>query len=66
LCRTLKDAKRRVVESVLEGVGASEKTVDEEFNTYHAKYLTMMQDLNECKEILSMKLVLSLSLFLIE
>eukprot|EP01040_Poterioochromonas_malhamensis_P006424 gene6424-6920_t len=46
--KTLKDAKRRVVESVLEGVGASEKTVDEEFNTYHARYQTMMQDINEC------------------
>jgi hypothetical protein len=34
---------------VLEGVGASEKTVDEEFNTYQAKYTTMMQDINECK-----------------
>ena len=37
-----------MVESVLEGVGKSEKTVDEEFEMYYAKYQTMMNDLNEC------------------
>lgn len=37
-----------MVESVLEGVGKSEKTVDEEFEMYYAKYQSMMNDLNEC------------------
>eukprot|EP00349_Pseudokeronopsis_sp_Brazil_P006004 CAMPEP_0202968046 /NCGR_PEP_ID=MMETSP1396-20130829/13158_1 /ASSEMBLY_ACC=CAM_ASM_000872 /TAXON_ID= /ORGANISM="Pseudokeronopsis sp., Strain Brazil" /LENGTH=448 /DNA_ID=CAMNT_0049693869 /DNA_START=1 /DNA_END=1347 /DNA_ORIENTATION=+ len=48
MLKSFKDAKRRVVESVLEGVGKSEKTVDEEFDTFYAKYQTMMNDLNEC------------------
>lgn len=47
--RTFKDAKRRVVESVLENVGASERTVDEEFDLHFAKYKTMIVDMNECK-----------------
>lgn len=49
LYRTIKDAKRRVVESVLEGVGKSEKTVDEEFDLFVSKYQTMLTDMNECK-----------------
>jgi len=47
--RTLKDARRRVVESVLEGVGATERTVDDEFDMFVNKFNSMMQDLNECK-----------------
>ncbi len=39
-----------MVESVLEGVGKSEKTVDEEFDMFFAKYQAMMTDLNECKQ----------------
>jgi amphiphysin len=46
--KTFKDTKRRMVESVLEGVGKSERTVDEEFDVFHAKFQTMMSDLNEC------------------
>jgi hypothetical protein len=45
--KTLKDAKRRVVESVL-GVGKSEKTVDEEFDIFEGKFRVMMTDMNEC------------------
>jgi hypothetical protein len=37
-----------MVESVLEGVGKSERTIDEEFDVFHAKYQTMMSDLSEC------------------
>jgi hypothetical protein len=36
------------VESVLENVGASEKTVDEEFDINYGKFTRMMLDLNEC------------------
>jgi hypothetical protein len=46
--RTIKDVKRRVVESVLEGVGVAERTVDDEFDMFVTKYQSMMQDLNEC------------------
>jgi hypothetical protein len=46
--KTLKDAKRRVVESVLVGVGKSEKTVDEEFDIFESKFRVMMTDMNEC------------------
>lgn len=38
-----------MVESVLEGVGKSEKTVDEEFEMFFVKYQAMMADLNECE-----------------
>ena len=48
----MKDVRRRVVESVLEGVGASEKTVDEVFDNHHAHFKTMLDDLNECKYLL--------------
>lgn len=37
------------MESVLENVGASERTVDEEFDLHFAKYKTMIVDMNECK-----------------
>lgn len=37
------------MESVLENVGASERTVDEEFEMHHKKFLSMMCDMNECK-----------------
>jgi hypothetical protein len=43
----LKDAKRRVVEKVLETVKASERTVDEEFDLHYAKFNQMMGDVNE-------------------
>lgn len=49
--RSLKNAKRRVVESVLESVGAADRTVDEEFDLYHQRYTSMMVDMNECKQI---------------
>ena len=41
--------RRRVVETVLENVGASEKTVDEEFDMHVSKFNSMMFDMNECK-----------------
>lgn len=37
------------METVLEGVGASEKTVDEEFENHHTHFKQMLDDLNECK-----------------
>lgn len=47
--RTLKDARRRVVETVLENVGASEKTVDEDYDIHVAKFSSMISDMNECR-----------------
>jgi hypothetical protein len=46
--KSLKDARRRSVETVLEAVGASQSTVDEEFELYYKNFLEMMEDLNEC------------------
>mmetsp|Transcript_15377 Transcript_15377/g.23165 ORF Transcript_15377/g.23165 Transcript_15377/m.23165 type:complete len:443 (-) Transcript_15377:127-1455(-) len=48
MLQSLKAARRRSVETVLETVGVSEKVVDEEFELNHAKFLDMMEDLNEC------------------
>eukprot|EP01031_Cornospumella_fuschlensis_P028539 gene28539-34450_t len=48
MLKTLKNAKRRVVESVLESVGAADRTVDEEFDLFHQRYTAMMVDMNEC------------------
>lgn len=56
--KSLKDARRRAVETVLEAAGASEKTVDEEFETSHTKFGDMVEDLNECGAALSSVLVL--------
>lgn len=33
----------------LQGVGKSEKTVDEEFDLFEGKFRVMMTDMNECK-----------------
>ncbi len=46
--KSLKDARRRAVETVLATVGVSEETVDEEFNVHHKKFMDMVGDLNEC------------------
>ena len=54
--KSLKDAKRRVVETVLSAVGQSEETVDEEFNVHFKKFEAMMADLNECGATLDMAL----------
>ncbi len=46
--KSLKDARRRAVETVLQTVGASENTEDKEYDVLHDKFLEMMEDLNEC------------------
>jgi hypothetical protein len=46
--KTLKDVRRRSVETILETVGKSERTVDDEFDTLSGKFDTMIQDMNEC------------------
>lgn len=48
MLKSLKNARRRSVETVLEAVGASQHTVDEEFDIYHKNFSEMMEDLNEC------------------
>lgn len=40
------------METVLEGVGVSERTVDEEFELYSTNFSEMIGDMNECKTIL--------------
>ena len=50
ISRTFKDARRRVVETVLENVGASEKTVDEDYDAHVAKFNNMITDMNECED----------------
>lgn len=52
-----------MVESVLENVGASERTVDEEFEMHHKKFLSMMCDMNECGAANSSALNLQKSYF---
>ena len=51
--KSLKDARRRVVETVLEKVGASEQTEDEVFDTHAARFETMCKDMNECGSALT-------------
>lgn len=46
--RSLKDARRRAVETVLEVAGASERTEDEEYDTHVARFDIMEKDMNEC------------------
>mmetsp|Transcript_9933 Transcript_9933/g.10433 ORF Transcript_9933/g.10433 Transcript_9933/m.10433 type:complete len:485 (-) Transcript_9933:50-1504(-) len=46
--QTLKNARRRTVETVLETVGAAEKTIDNEFEVYSENFYDMMEDMNEC------------------
>ena len=49
----MKDMRRRTVESVLSSVGASEKTVDDEFEVNRKRYKEMMDDMNEVGASLS-------------
>ncbi len=37
------------METVLENVGASEKTVDEDYDMHVIKFAAMIADMNECK-----------------
>ncbi len=55
--RILKDAKRRVIESVLEKAGQSERTTDDNFETNYKQFKVMIDDINECGAIISSSLV---------
>lgn len=46
--KALKNVRRRSVETILETVGKSERTVDEEFDVLATKFDSMIQDMNEC------------------
>lgn len=46
--KAMKDAKRRAVEQVLYTVGASEKTVDQEYDDHVVHFEQCMGDMNEC------------------
>jgi hypothetical protein len=45
----LKDFKRRSVQTLLETVGTTDNTVDEEFNMSVKNFQKMLQDMNECE-----------------
>lgn len=49
LFKTLKNVRRRSVETIFESVGVSEKTVDEEFDMLFNKFEAMIRNMNECK-----------------
>lgn len=61
--RSLKDARRRAVETVLEVAGVSEKTVDEEYDKDVVRFEELVQDLNECGASLTSVLTLQKSYF---
>ncbi len=42
-----------MVETVLENVGASEKTIDEDYDVHVVKFNSMITDMNECKYFIS-------------
>jgi len=44
----VKNVRRRSVETILESVGATEKTVDVEYDHYTKNFNDMMDDMNEC------------------
>jgi hypothetical protein len=46
--KAIKDVRRRAVESLLETVGASEVTVDKDFDELSIKFETVIQELNQC------------------
>mmetsp|Transcript_20377 Transcript_20377/g.18517 ORF Transcript_20377/g.18517 Transcript_20377/m.18517 type:complete len:465 (-) Transcript_20377:28-1422(-) len=48
MLKVLKDTRRRVVETVLENVGVSERTVDEEYDLYVTNFNELIADMNEC------------------
>ena len=48
LFQTLKNVRRRSVETILQTVGASESTVDDEFDLLAKKFDSMILDMNEC------------------
>lgn len=53
----VKDVRRRSVETLLESVGATEKTVDPEYDVFTKNFEDMMQDMNECGACITSVLV---------
>ena len=51
--KSVKDARRRIVEKALETVGASEKTVDPDFDAHKKHFDSMVDDMNEVGACLS-------------
>jgi hypothetical protein len=47
MLKALKDVKRRTVEQVMQTVGASEKTIDVEFDNHVYHFDECMGDMNE-------------------
>ena len=51
------------MESVLESVGAADRTVDEEFDLFHQRYTAMMVDMNECNSLVRFPFVRNIHIF---
>jgi hypothetical protein len=51
--KTLKDFRRRSVEAVLVTVGASERTVDDDFEVLHQKFELLILSMNSCTAALN-------------
>mmetsp|Transcript_25609 Transcript_25609/g.42735 ORF Transcript_25609/g.42735 Transcript_25609/m.42735 type:complete len:266 (+) Transcript_25609:99-896(+) len=48
MIQQFKNARRRMTETVLAKVGASERTVDEQYDIHVEKFKVMLEDMNEC------------------
>jgi len=59
----LKDARRRMTETVLAKVGASERTTDPNYDAHVAKFDVMIADMNECGAALHSYLMKQKSMF---
>jgi hypothetical protein len=46
--QSIRDARRRSVESIFGALGSSERTVDPDFDLHEANFLRMIEDMNEC------------------
>ena len=61
--KTLKDARRRSVQTVLAATGSAETTVDEEYDIHCEKFDAMIVDMNETGAALSSTLTKQKSMF---
>ena len=47
--QSIKDARRRSVESFMNAVGATDRTYDAEFESHSKHFKALYDDMNECK-----------------
>ena len=46
--QSLRDARRRSVESMFGALGSSDRTVDADFDVHEVNFTSMIADMNEC------------------